>query len=924
VTEGGGAVHAVFTVPLVVGASVAYLSLLFAIAWWADRRAAQGRSVTAHPTVYALSLAVYCTAWTFYGSVGRAAEDGLGFLPIYLGPTLIVLLWGSLLTKMVRISKAQRITSIADFIASRYGKSQVLGGLVTIIAVVGVVPYIALQLEAIARTFTLLLQYPEVRMPSPLSRPFWQDTAFILALLLAAFTVLFGTRQLDASERHEGMVAAVAFESVVKLIAFIAVGVFVTLGLLGLGGPELPAADGAAATERLLQPRLTPYQDWVAISLLAAFAVMLLPRQFQMTVVEASDERQIRRAIWLFPLYLLLINLFVIPIALAGLLTFPGGVVDADTFVLTVPMAHQQPWLALVAFIGGLSAATGMVIVETVALSTMVSNDLVLPLLLRWWRRSGRAADVGRVLLRVRRLAIVAVLLLGYAYYQVAGDAYALVSIGLISFAAIAQFAPVVIGGLYWRGGTREGAAAGLLAGFTVWIYTLLLPSFAKSGWLPGVFQDSGIFGIEPLRAQALFGTAGWNEITHCLFWSLAANIGAFVLVSSLRAPNAAEAAQASAFVDALRGSRPVGLPLWRGSAEVRELRGLAERFLGIVRTERAFADYARHRGFQSVDALPADPETVEFAENLLSGAIGGASARVMVASVTQEEALGLEEVLDILDEASQIRAYSRELEKKSQALEVATAELRAANARLQELDRLKDDFMSSVTHELRTPLAAIRAFSEILHDDPEIELDERKRFLGILVSETERLSRLVDQVLDLAKIESGSADWRNEQVALADVIGQAVDATGALMKAQGIRLELAAAPEPLAVIADRDRLVQVLVNLLSNAAKFAPAGSGRVQVQWSRRGQRARVCISDNGPGIPDSEIDAVFERFHQGAGGGRPVGTGLGLPISRRIVQHLGGDIWAEAGRDKGARLCFELPLIAQGELPKGRTEP
>ena len=906
----------VITTPLVIGIAFGYLALLFAIAWWADRRAAQGRSITAHPTVYALSLAVYCTAWTFYGSVGRAAADGIGFLPIYLGPTLIALLWGSLLIKMVRVGKAQRITSIADFIASRYGKSQALGGLVTIIAVVGVMPYISLQLEAIAHSFTILVHYPEVHTIRSASGPFWRDTAFIIALLLAAFTILFGTRHLDASERHEGMVAAVAFESIVKLAAFIAVGIFVTLGLMGLGGPDLPPASEHAATAVLLDPKLIPFQDWVAISLLAAFAVMLLPRQFQVTVVESSGEDQVRRAIWLFPLYLLLMNLFVIPIALAGLLTFPDGSVDADSFVLTIPIAFERPWLALAVFIGGLSAATSMVIVETIALSTMVSNDLILPLLLRRWQGRSVHADAGRMLLLIRRAAIVLILLLGYAYYHVAGEAYALVSIGLISFAAIAQFAPAVIGGLYWRGGTREGAAAGLLAGFVVWVYTLLLPSFAKSGWLSSEFRDSGIFGIEALRAQALFGFDGWNEITHSLFWSLCANIGAFVLVSSLRAPTAVEAAQASAFVDALRRRGLTGLPLWRGSAEITELTRLSERFLGGARTRTAFMDYAHSRGCASVDALPADAETVEFAETLLSGAIGGASARLMVASVTQEETLGLDEVLDILDEASQIRAYSHELEQKSRALEAATADLRAANERLTELDRLKDDFMSSVTHELRTPLSAIRAFSEILFDDPEIELTERKRFLGILVSETERLTRLVNQVLDLAKIESGHADWRIEDVALAEVIHQAVATTSKLLERRGIRLQLECAADGPTVRGDHDRLVQVLVNLIANAAKFAPEEHGLIRVTVSIDGDRVGVCVADNGPGIPPEDLKLVFEKFRQSASGGeKPIGTGLGLPICRRIIEHMGGRIWAVAGPDKGANLYFNLPLAARG---------
>ena len=902
------------TGPLIVGVACAYLGALFALAYWADRRADQGRSVIGHPTVYALSLAVYCTAWTFYGSVGRATATGLGFLTIYLGPTLVALLWGSLLVKIVRISKSQRITSIADFIASRYGMSQLLGGLVTVIAVVGVIPYISLQLKAIAWSFTILLNYPQVRMPAPLDLPFWQDTAFVIALLLAAFTMVFGTRHLDASERHEGMVAAIAFESIVKLVAFLAVGLWVTFGLLGWGGPDLPQTAEAPRVTALLDPAITSPANWFATSLLAALAVMLLPRQFQVAVVENSDERQIRRAIWLFPLYLLLMNLFVIPIALAGLLAFPEGTVDPDTFVLTLPIAFQQPWLALVVFIGGLSAATGMVIVETIALSTMVSNDLALPALLRRWQRRPLDADLGALLLAIRRAAIVAILLLGYLYYHLAGEAYALVAIGLISFAAVAQFAPPVIAALYWRGGTREGALAGLSAGFLVWLYTLLLPSFAKSGWLPAGFLDAGPFGLALLKPQALFGLTGWNEIAHCLFWSLTANVLAFLTVSSLRSPNAVEAAQASAYVDAFKHARPAGLAIWRGSAEIAELMALAERFLGTERTRRAFEGFARTRGVAAPEGLPADAETVRFAETLLSGAIGGASARVMVASVTDEEALGIDEVLDILDEASQIRAYSRELEQKSRELEQATAGLRAANERLQELDRLKDDFMSSVTHELRTPLASIRAFSEILHDDPDIEIGERKRFLGILVSETERLSRLVNQVLDLAKIESGHADWLIEDVDLREVIEQSVAATGQLFAGRGaqVLVDLGADPaRPALVTADRDRLVQVLVNLLSNAAKFVPAETGRVEVHLISAGGNQRVCVTDNGRGIPEDELGLVFEKFRQASSGGeKPIGTGLGLPISRQIVERFGGRIWAQGGREEGATLCFELP--------------
>ncbi len=464
-----------------------YLALLFVIAAWGDRRAEQRRSLVNSPTVYALSIAVYCTAWTFYGSVGRAATTGLSFLLIYLGPTLAMLCGWMLIRKMIRIARAQRITSIADFISARYGKSGGLGALVALIAVIAIMPYIALQLKAITVSYAILTEYPDQTLPQLSLSGFLSDKAFWVSLVLAVFIILFGTRHLDASERHEGMVTAIAFESLVKLFAFLSVGFFATFVLYS--GPHDLMASAAAELPHLGQ-RFGLDQipggalGWFGTLMLATLAFITLPRQFQVLVVENVNEQHLRRACWLFPLYLLLINLFVIPIALAGLL---GGSAtgEPDNFVLTLPLSAGLQALPLLVFIGGLSAATSMMIVETIALSTMVSNQLVMPLLLRW--RSLQLAsrpDLSGWLLGIRRVAIILILILGYLYHALIGEAYSLVTIGLVSFAAAAQFAPALLLGLYWRGASRNGAAIGMIAGTLVWAWTLLIPGFALSGWL--------------------------------------------------------------------------------------------------------------------------------------------------------------------------------------------------------------------------------------------------------------------------------------------------------------------------------------------------------------------------------------------------------------------------------------------------------
>ncbi|ROO87808.1 hypothetical protein EDD29_5450 [Actinocorallia herbida] len=682
-----------------------YLLSLFVVAYYVDRRAAAGRSIIKSGTVYALSLAVYATSWTYYGGVGQAATSGLGFLPIYIGPTLMFALGWAVIRKIIRISKRHRITSLADFISARYGSSTTLGALVTVLTVVGLLPFIALQLKTVSNSCEIIRLHPRVPTKYELAHvSFVQDTGLYLTFLLAAFAIWFGTRRLDASERHEGMVATIAMESVLKLIIFLIAGAYVVFGVFGGFGDLFELAEATPRTAAMLTAGGNggSYGTWVWLILLSMLAVILLPRQWQVTFVENTDERHLLRAMWLFPLYLLVINLFVLPIALGGLLRFGShSAVDPDTFLLAIPLSAGSDLVTLLVFVGGLSTATGMIIVETVALSTMISNYLVLPLLLR--TRSRERADLTPTILGVRRAAIIVIMVASYVYFRTFGSGLPLVSFGLLSFAAVAQFAPAVLGGLFWRYGTRHGALAGLSAGFAVWVYTLLLPTFDKAGWLPGALTDQGLFEQDWLRPQALFGLSGMDEISHAMFWSMFVNVGLYVAVSLAERPSAAVLADAAVFVDALDDT--TGTRRWYGRVTVGDLRILAERFLGPAGTARAFTEH----GVPPNRDSEADPELVQHVETLMAGAVGPACARFVIASVTREDPMPAETIKEILDEASQVAALeerhrlARELhDSVSQALFSMNLHTRALELAVQRSDWERKDAVAPTLSELR------------------------------------------------------------------------------------------------------------------------------------------------------------------------------------------------------------------------------
>jgi Na+/proline symporter/signal transduction histidine kinase len=644
----------------IIALALAYVSGLFVLAWYADRTFRARKGDGGRPLIYALSIAVYCTSWTFFGSVGFAAATGYDFMAVYLGPILLFALGWRLLVRIVRVAKSQNITSIADFLAARYGKSQAVGAIVTIIAVAGSLPYIALQLKAVALSVTTLLgalplQLLNLRI----------DTALVIALAMAAFAVLFGTRHIDATEHQEGLIVAVAAESLVKLAAFLTVGCFVVFSAFGGVGAFLERAAADPQIRRVFASGVDG-ELWLTVTFLSMVCIVLLPRQFHVAVVENNSEKEVRRAAWLFPVYLVLINLFVVPIAAAGLLTFPKGSFAADMYVLGLPLAASADTVTLLAFVGGLSAATAMVIVESVALAIMVCNGLAVPLLLRGRADAARGQmDMAWGLLAVRRAAIFLILLLGYLFYLLveSGRPHALVSIGLVSFAAIAQLAPAFFGGLVWRHATATGAIAGIVAGFAVWAYTLLLPWIIEAGWLPRSIMTEGPFGLTFLAPQSLFHSQ-LDPLTHGVLWSMVANVSMYVAGSLLRAPEPVERLQAHLFALNEQPPAPVAPPLrmWRSSITTGELQHTVGRYLGAERAQRSFLEYAESSGAPIVPNAEADIHLVRFTEHLLASAIGAASSRLVLSLLLRRGDAGSQSALKLLDDATEALQYNRDL----------------------------------------------------------------------------------------------------------------------------------------------------------------------------------------------------------------------------------------------------------------------
>ncbi len=879
---------------------LAYVILLFGVAFAADRLAARGKSTWLRsPLIYTFSLSIYCTAWTFYGAVGYAARSGLEFVTIYLGPTLVMLGWWWGIRKLVRVGRSQRVTSIADLISSRYGKSNTLAICVTLLAVIGVTPYISLQLQSITLSFSIFAEMDPDGAYTEGASVLWVATG------LAIFAILFGTRNLDANERHHGVVTAVALEAAVKLVALLAVGIFVVWGLGGGIGPMMARIDASEIGHWQVHPG-----RWTAITFLSAAAFVCLPRMFQVMVVENDDERHLRTAAWAFPLYLLLMSLFVVPIAVMGLDIMPKGS-NPDLFVLTIPLMQGHEGLAILSFLGGFSSATSMVIVAAMALSTMVSNHIVMPI---WLSSKGRGAsvsgDVRNVVLLARRVSIAVIMALGYSYYRLSGGGAALASIGLIAFAGIAQILPALVGGLFWRGATRTGALAGLLVGFVLWVYTLLLPGLG-GGLLPESVLNDGPLGIGWLRPQALFGIVGLDPIVHSVLWSLSLNASAFCAISLASFPSPLERLQGAQFVNVFDHS--AGPRGWTGSvAQSEDLMIMSQRILGAGQAQELFHREAREQGVPGHLPEPT-PAFLERLERELSGSVGAATAHAMVGQIVGGSSVSVEDLLAVADESAQMLEYSSQLEAKSSELSRTARQLREANEKLTQISVQKDAFLSQVSHELRTPMTSIRAFSEILRDAEGLAGEEQTRYSTIIHDEALRLTRLLDDLLDLSVLESGQVSLNQTHGELSEVLDHA-EAAALAGSDRSMTVIRNRSDEAVKLHTDLDRLAQVFINLIANAQKYCDAEKPELQIRVSVSGQLLLVDFIDNGSGIAPAAQEIVFEKFTR-VSGEKVKGAGLGLAIGREIMQRLGGNV-RYLQVDEGGAFRVSLPYSGNND--------
>ena len=885
---------------------VIYLAALFFIAYVAEKNS-KSKWVN-NSVVYTLSLAVYCTAWTYYGSIGIAANSGVNFLPIYLGPVIAAPLWIVLMRKIVRISKQHKISSIADFISLRYGNNRFLGALVTIVCLMAIVPYISLQLKAVSETFQILSDDT-----SYVATSVYDDSTFYIALLLAVFATFFGTQTTDASEKHKGIVMSVAFESVLKLVFFLFVGIYVTYILFDGTEDIYTKMSVSENFESLIT--INGFEggfNWLYTIMLSFMAIFLLPRQFQVSVVENVREKHLKNAIWMFPLYLLLFNVFVIFIAWAGNLTI-GNTVQAEYYALLLPLQNGNTFLSVLVFLGGFSAVISMVVVATLALSTMVSNNLVIPYgFLDYFIKSHPERNA-KYIKNIRRISIFLIIISAYAFYVNFSFELSLYSIGLMAFVIIAQLAPSFFIGLFWNRGSSKATIAGIISGIAVVFYTLILPFSIHALNGSDDLVQYGFAGIEILKPHALFGIDFLSPPAHAFFWSLLVNLFCYMTFSVIKKGNYRERNYAEMFVDSKNYTDlQDGALVWKGEAYVADIKKVLVKFLGETRTERALNLFFRKYDLP-LDTQMADARLINFSEKLLTGSIGSASAKILIASVVKEDEVSLVEVLKILEESKETIARNKLLREKSNELTKLTNQLKDANEELIEKDKQKDEFLDTVAHELKTPITGIRATTELLmDDDDDMPLEIKTQFLKNMLQDSDRLSRLIHNILDFEKLSKGRTQLNIKSYNIRNTIQKTVDSLKHIADKKQVEIIIINQGD-LTVEYDEDRIVQVLTNLISNAIKFCDVKKGVIIVDYKFDLGYLEVSIKDNGKGVPEQDLPFIFDKFYQSKNQNiqKPEGSGLGLAICKQIVENHNGNIWVKNNEKSGATFGFKLPF-------------
>ena len=858
-----------------------YLALLFFIAFWAEKR--KSNFWANNPYVYSLSLAVYCTACTYYGSIGVAANQGLEYLAIYIGPIIIIPAWIVINSKIIRISRVNKISSIADFISLRYGNSRSFGAIISVVCILAIIPYIGLQIKAISDTFHLVTK-------SENPNNIFTDTATYVVLLIAIFSSYYGTRYVDASEKRLGIISAVAVESFLKLIFFVILGIFVTYGIFnGFDDIYEKAKNLPEFTQRNSFNGLEGSFNWMLTSMLSMTAIFLLPRQFHTTIIENRKENHLKTAIWVFPLYLLIFNFFVFPIAWGGKILFLGQNVNPELFPILIPQKFGSILISVIVFLGGLSASISMIIISSVTLSIMLSNNVIIPY--GWIDTFKTKNDTfnNKNIVNIRKVSIFLLIITAFVFYKYLILESSLFSVGLVSFVLIAQLAPSFFGAIFWRRGTYTGAVIGLILGILICYINLIIPQYLKA--------INPELAINQYRILQFFKIPYLETIPQVFFWSLLANATVFTIISVSSKGNYRERNYAEIYVDINRYiQNHEGAYIWKGKANVSDIRKILVKFLGDKKTKQALKIFNLKYNIDDENDT-ADSRFIKFSENLLSGRIGTASAKILIEGVTKEDKISLPEVLKILEESKENITLNRKLTEQSRQLRRLSDDLRSANSSLIEKDKQKDDFLDSVTHELRTPITAIRAAGEILLDDDDIPVEIKKDFLENIISESDRLNEIINDILYLDKLESGTIKLNINKNNIIDTYHKALKPIYHLIQQKNIHHSEINLLNDNEFYYDEARIIQVFQNILGNAYKFTEE-SGMIQVKFQEKDNLLKIGIFNTGKKIPDEDIDLIFDKFYQSKYQNirKPVGTGLGLAICKKIIDAHQGKIYAE----------------------------